>query len=969
MFTWLIPRLALLVALSTTALGQLDIPLSFSRTSWTSEDGLPQNSVSGICQDSDGYLWIATFGGLARFDGKHFEVFDVGNRPDLPSNRFHQVLYGGEDTLWMRVQDVGLMRYRNDQFTRFETERRLLSITLDKGGRVWGIFDGGVGRYSEGGVDSFREGAVSSMLGTSDGAIWISTAEGDLVRLWEGEETVLGPSAGLPGTPFTALFQDATGSLWAGNPAGVWHSTDATNARFERVEELTGGVATIAQDDHGAIWLGSGGSLRRWDPEVGRNMAVAAGRSDCLFVDKRGNLWTGNKGAGLKCIRPGPLHDVTAALGLAPTDTWSITKGRGEFALVVHTRTLVEVLGDQVASKRLSRNTRVALVDRSGDLWVGQFDGLLRIRDGEQTVYGKDAGISGEARALMESCNGTLWIGTGKGLYRRVGERFHEDHPGQFANVRSILEDEGKGVLWVGTQEGLARVEGESVTWLTSKDKLSPGSVRTLHLDHEGILWVGTYGGGLCRIAEGVITRYTRETGLTDNFLACILEDDDGRFWINSNSGPFVVRRADLNRVARGEIDKVACVSFTREEGAREANGGSQPSGWRDPEGRMWFPSIEGVSVADPRELPLDEVPPSVRIESLALGENRALDVRFTGLGFSSPDRLMLQYRLNGHDPEWIDSDGQRKTHYSYVPPGDYVFELRGRNGFGPWSPVVAWSVEIAPRFHETVGFIVLIAVIVGGCALGLAERRIKKARARTAELVLLVEQRERAERSLQRTKAQLRRLSRELLTKQEAERSHISRELHDDVTQRLAALANEAEFAQFRLNSTPDKTYERLCNIAETAQQLAGDVQQLSRRLHPVGLRALGLTEAVRQECDAVKRRDGIDIELAVDVASDEVADDVAVAAFRVFQESMHNIEKHACAQEVQVSLVMESGDLVVSVTDHGAGFELEAGADAGLGLITMRERAASIGGDLSIVSHEGEGTTVRLRAPGRRN
>ena len=277
-----------------------------------------------------------------------------------------------------------------------------------------------------------------------------------------------------------------------------------------------------------------------------------------------------------------------------------------------------------------------------------------------------------------------------------------------------------------------------------------------------------------------------------------------------------------------------------------------------------------------------------------------------------------------------------------------------------------AFSIEA--RFHETTTFLVVMAALVALGAFALAERRVKRSRARTAELVRLVEDRERAQYSLSRGQSVLRRLSRELLTSQESERRRLSRELHDDVTQRLAALAIQAELAEAQLEKTTGRNHDQLRDIVEKAQQLAGDVQLLSRRLHPVGLRTLGLSEAIRQECDAFTRRSGVAAEVRAAIASEDVPENVAVAAFRILQESLHNIEKHAATGRVRIEAAMDSDHLVLSISDQGRGFDPEAEDEAGLGLVTMRERAASIGGELSIVSRSGEGTTVRLSVPGRR-
>jgi signal transduction histidine kinase/ligand-binding sensor domain-containing protein len=942
---------------------------SESHSSWTTVDGLPQNSVSGISQDAAGYLWIATYGGLARFDGSHFEVLDLVSRPDLPANRFAHVLVARDATMWLWTHEVGLLRYRDDRFTHLETPGMLGQFAEDLQGRIWGAFAGGVGLILEDRVELVREGEFWAILAASDGSIWAS-AKGQLLRHESDHDRVLEENVGLPPhVIFKALIEDDDGVVWCGGAPGVWRATDATNTEFEEVEGAPKYVQAMACDERGDLWFGCSDRLVRWDHHTDSATEIVEGSFVSFLVDERGNLWVGSLGGGLHCLRHAVLQDMTASLGLTASNTWAITEDSSGALLILSTRILTRIQDGRVERFTFKRNLMSEFIDRHGDLWLGTPGGLIWLSGDQETRYGNEAGLAGSVRAMLERRDGTFLIGTSTGLHRRDGDRFLPVNPGQLTGIRCLLEDETSGALWVGAEEGLALIEGDSCTWFVAEDGLSPGAVRALHLDSEDVLWAGSYGGGLSRIEDGEIVRYSRSNGLADNFISCILEDDDERLWINSNSGPFVVHRSELNRVASGEADRIACTSFTRGEGAREANGGSQPAGWRTADGRMWFPTIEGVTLADPKELPLDEAPPKVLIESLTIDSSREFDARFTALGFSSPERVRIQTRLIGQDPSWIEDHGERRVRYSYLRPGDYEFQVRARNGYGPWSTVLSQSFSIEARFHETTAFLIGIALLGALGAFGLAEFRLKRSRARTAALVQLVEERERAESSLSRSRSELRRLSRELLLKQEAERRHLSRELHDDLSQRLAALAIQAEIAESRLEDSVDRTRNRLHDIVEMTQQLAGDVQQLSRRLHPVGLRTLGLAEAIRQECSAFTRRGGVDIEIEENVASDEIPEKTAIAAFRILQESLHNIEKHARASGVEVRVVMEGDDLIVSISDHGQGFDIENGADVGLGLVTMRERAASIGAQLSIVSRPGGGTTVCLRAPERRN
>ena len=944
---------ACMVLLAPSALSQVELPPGIAQTTWTMEHGLPQDSVSGIAEDADGYLWVATFGGLARFDGVRFEVFDVGTNPELGGSRFRRACALPDGTTWFQSEGFGQVRYRDGEFERFPDAEPVYWAGVDAKGETWITLGTGVHRLRGDETELVWKDLGAVMI-TRRGILW-GHRDQELVRVDGDHVTTFGREDGLPSSRYRSLVEGLDGVLWIATDTGLWRSTDATKTRFVAVPEAPESIIKIVCDNRGMLWMLADEELVCWDPHTSTQVRVPQGEYDRLLTDSRGNVWAASFG-GLHSFHTTPLQDATAALGSRPRSFWTVGgDGRGRL-LAAGNAFLISALDGVVEHQVFGFHVRAVLVDRAERLWLGTGPHVTRIEGDERTRLHKGEGENGESRALLETADGRLWLGATSGLYRLEGERFVQVHP-EIEHAVSLLE-EPSGALWIGGRGGLARLEDEELSWITHDEGLAPGVVRTLHRDSDGVLWVGTYGGGLSRIAGDRVFRFSRANGLVDDHLACILEDDDGRFWINSNRGPFVVRRADLNAVARGEAAHVTCISFSRSEGAREANGGSQPAGWRGPDGRMWFPHIEGVTVADPRELPLDEAPPRVVVEALELGQDRRLDARFTALGFSSPGRVRIQYRLVGENPDWIEAGTDRSVHYAYVRPGRRTFELRARNGYGPWSEVVSKPVKVPHRFTETRTF--FVGVVLAACllTLGVARVQVRRARARADELA-------RTQTSLSRSQAELRRLSRDLLSAQEKERQRISAELHDDVTQRLAALAIQAELVEARLGQAGARTREQLHDMAAMAQQLAGDVQQLSRRLHPVGLRTLGLAEAIRQECDAFTRRGGIPVELEDHVASDEVGEDVATAAFRIFQESLHNVEKHAGAGAVNVSVELVDGDLVVSIADTGRGFDRRNGEDDGLGLVTMKERAASVGGRLTIDSHPGDGTTVELRAP----
>lgn len=955
-----LPLLASILALSGLARAQVELPRAFAESTWTIEQGLPQNSVTDVCQDAAGYFWVSTFGGLARFDGVNFDVFYVGNRPDLAGSRFLSVAADRNGELWTVVQRVGVLRYTNGHFEHVDVPGGDLTVFSDWRGEIWVRSTSGLGRMVDGRFEMVRAGSTRCALIAPDGTIWVASPEVGLLAVEDGVERVLGDVTATPGRPFVTMAIDREGRLWGGNWRGLWRATDASNTAFEREVEAGEGIRLLELGSEGELWIGSSTGLLRWSH--GRFDRVRSSTDNsAMFADARGNLWSSGPGGGLRLLRPSVLSDATTRLGLNADDVWSVSAGSGEDLLVVQNRMLFDFSSTGCIQQSFDWNVHAALRDRNGALWVAGKGRVLRVENGVHTEFDDAGALGGDNHALFLTSNDELWVGS-RGLMRFDGLKFIAVREGEIENVHCILEDADANGLWVGTQRGLVHVarDGSRLDWTTVADGLAPGAVRALHRDDRGVLWVATYGGGLSRIEGQQIKSYSREHGLPDDFLSSILEDETGRLWINSNRGPFVAERYALDQVASGTRSRVECITFSRGEGSREANGGNQPAASVDDLGRLWFPNIEGLGVASPDDLRLDEAPPEIILEGVALSDHRALHVEFAALGFSWPARVLAQYRLIGFEPQWVDSRGLRELDFSYLPPGDYELQLRARNGFGPWSSTVSHAFEVPSRYYETWIFRVFVVLAIGAAVSAIGFVRLRRVRAHADRLREVYRGRDEARQALSRSREELRRLSRLLLSQQEDQLRTVSAELHDDICQRIAALAIQMETLERRLDPALQSQAGGLTPLVQQAQQLAGDVQMLSRRLHPIGLGTLGMGEALRQECNALQRRTSLTTRFEDSVASDEVPEGLAVAAVRIAQEAMHNIEKHADASEVRVHTEVASGRFLLSIIDDGVGFDLGARGMQGLGLVTMRERAAAVGGSLEVTSRSGSGTAV---------
>ncbi|MGH9838644.1 MAG: ligand-binding sensor domain-containing protein [Blastocatellia bacterium] len=352
----------------------------------------------------------------------------------------------------------------------------------------------------------------------------------------------------------------------------------------------------------------------------------------------------------------------------------------------------------------LPQNAINAIVQTGdGYLWIGTDEGLVRFDGRRFSVFDKTNTPQLKGSRIAALCagrDGSLWVGTkGGGLVKFSGGAFTlwttgEGLPDNF--VRAIC-DAGNGEIWVGTEGGLCRFSDGRWTTYATKDGLAANYVLALYEDRDGTLWVGTSDGGLARLANGRFTSITRRDGLFDDNISVILADDrleDGQeqLWLGCDRGIFRVSKRELNDFADGAQTRVHCVAYTSEDGltTSQLSSGSQPAGCRAADGRLWFATVRGAVVIDPRRITTNQLPPPVFIEqvmvdgkavtqdgSIALPPgNGDLEIRYTGLSLVAPEKVRFKYQLAGFDREWIDAGTRREAFYTNLPPGNYRFRV-----------------------------------------------------------------------------------------------------------------------------------------------------------------------------------------------------------------------------------------------------------------------------------------------------
>ncbi|MCA9728722.1 MAG: hypothetical protein KC729_13615, partial [Candidatus Eisenbacteria bacterium] len=690
------------------------------------------------------------------------------------------------------------------------------------------------------------------------------------------------------------------------------------------------------------------------------------GRVNLALPGRDGELWLGSESRGLLRITP----RVVSAPGSQPLG-WTIDACLPSFpsatlGVLVNGRypaALVTEGGEVSLPAEIFPDTRTVGVGRArdGGLWISNNEGVVRYRDGACVQYRMER--DEHAAVCYEDEDGSLWwLGSG-GLFTAAPPSDPDSliHPTVLPYQRSwsqILGQTSDGSIWIGSKDALTRVRDGSLHTFQTSDGLPPGEPRQIWEDAAGRLWFTTRGSGLVCLRDGTFLSCTTANGLPDDTLGGILEDDSGRLWINSNGGIFVVQTASLERFAVGSSHQVPCVLLSDVEGNRWASRGT--------DGRFYFETIQGVVTAYPELLPPPESPPVARIRGVEAGDRdyartslvalprglRNFEVHYTAPSLTEADFLRFRVRLEGIDDDWVEVGARRTAYFTHVPAGSHQFSVIAASSAGEWARVGdTMTIEVPAFLHETLAFRTGILIVL---VLGLASAygvRMRYLRGKFKAVEAEVRKRRDTERSL-------RRLGQRLMTAQEDERRHIAAELHDDVNQRLALLT-------VRLDLAGQKTPE-LTELGQMCRTVTEDLQRMSRMLHPAKLEQLGLAPGLAALCREISLHEGWEVTFdATDVPS-EIPDALALCFYRVAQESLHNALKHSRSDRAEVLLSGAGTRLRLDIRDFGVGFDVEdVVRNGGIGLVSMRERAQSLGGDLAIESNPGAGTRIRLEAP----
>jgi signal transduction histidine kinase/streptogramin lyase len=966
----------------------------YSRTVWSQQHGLPQDTIRAIAQTTDGYLWLGTDEGLARFDGYEFVVFNKDNG-DLPGNSITALAAARDGSLWIGTAN-GLTCYRDKRFHTYTTKQGLpdnaiTALVADHTGTLWIVAGVYLSRYRDGKFTNLAPGpdlpvtAVRAIREDWRGDLWVG-GFGGVGKLVGGRFLPVVDAAGLGGNIVTSMLMDRHDHLWMGGTLGLIERSPAGKIRkyTERDGLPNGSVPALWQDRDGNIWVGTNAGLARLE---GGRLVTSSGEGGfpremvrCLFEDREGDLWVGTN-SGLNRLRDDVFTVYGKSEALPSDEPNTVFQDRGGRIWVgFREGGLLLFWGERprlfTTSDGLPDDDVFSIREsRTGDLLIGTRGGLARMHGLHFDNYTPPDPL-GRPNVFdaLEDSRGRLWLAKPGGLSELRGKEIRNVVQGEPLLVNAVVTlCEGRdGALWAGTYgKGLWRIRGEDARLFTVADGLSNNQIRSLYQDPDGTLWIGTFGGGLDALRDGRFQAFTAKDGLLSDNVASVTDDGES-LWLSTTRGICRIAKRQLREFAeqrnpgtdshfsqtarktesvpRGILEPV---NYGVEDGLRSAQ--CSPSypvgggGSRTSDGRLWFTTARGLAVLDPSGLKQAEPAPVVhlvemtadglpvdlgRAARLAPGSQR-IQVRYAAIHLSAPERVRYSHKLEGLDAQWVWAGGRRVINYNSLRHGRYRFTVRANLPGGAVSEE-SYSFELLPQFYETAWFRLLCAALVLAGVWAGYRLRVRQIRYRFA-LVL-------------------------------DERARLAREIHDTLAQGFVGISSQLDAVAMCL---PDETAP-VRKYLDVARKMARHSLTEARRsvmdLRASVLEGQDLAAALESSTRLWTAGSGVDVDVDVSGPRTALTEEAEQQLLRIAQEAVTNVLKHAGASKIWVKLHMEARRLFLRIVDNGRGFEQQdafSSQGGHFGLIGMRERAERLGGELRLASQPGGGTEVEVKVP----
>lgn len=945
--------------------------LSYAERTWSMRDGLPEQVVQAFAQTNDRYVWIGTTGGLLRFDGASFTLYNRENTPAFSDNNIFCLTVSRDNALWIGSEGGGLVRYRDGVFHSFSekdglTNSFVRSIHQDRTGKIWVGTDNGLFQVDGDrlqrvdGDDRIPMVAVHAIFEDKDGGMWVGGSSILRIRGNQIQEFDLAGEASQ--NRVKSIFQTDDGDIWVGTVSGLHRMQSCCSGHFTSVPEVSGTVRTLRQTSDGILWIGTiGNGLYAYRNGRFATMStpqeLPSNTILNLFEDAEQNIWVGTQ-AGMLRLSNTPVKTVSLP-DSSDSDAETIYEDRDGVVWIAAVHVFRYRNGRAVPYNFPGiGGVRVRNVfrDRDGALWIGtEGQGAYRQTTHGLVHYGTASGlVNNFVRAFLQARDGSVWIATDEGVSRwtPAGFRNYQVRDGLcYFSIRSLLEDRD-GNIWIGTDRGLSLLRDGKFEDHPVVETLKQEKVWAMHEDPDGGLWFGTRTGGLYRWRSGKLSHFTTSNGLPSNSIYELIEDSKGMLWISGPTGVSQVNRRELDAIADDPARRIKVTLYGISEGleAIQMCGGEKPAGLLASNGEVWFPSSRGpmrIRIDQPASTELaPAVIDEVTIDGLQVPSSQQLllrpdagrlELHYGVVQLRSQERVLFRYKLDGFDRDWSKATAERVTHYTNLPAGHYTFRVAAFEMNNP-ERIAETSLDIVqqPHFYATVWFLSLCTLALAAATWSIHKFRVRQLRVRFQAVL--------------------------------NERTRLAREMHDTLIQGCVSVSalleaylslgpqeadarqNLMEYACTQLRTTVDEAREAVWNL----RQAPASVLLLGPFLHSIS--------------EQIHREFGIPVECRISEESFELPKDTVHELLMVVREAIYNAVRHGHPRKVEITLSFHGNECELRITDDGIGFE--PGALSSLqvghyGVVGMQERIQRIGGRFLVNSTPGAGTEVLIYVP----
>jgi signal transduction histidine kinase/ligand-binding sensor domain-containing protein/CheY-like chemotaxis protein/AraC-like DNA-binding protein len=616
-------------------------PQNFS--SFNKLQGLQYTHIKSIIEDKNGNLWIASDGGVVKYDGKNYSTFSKNE--GLSSNNINCQFEDKNGDLWFGTWGGGITKYDGVNFTRFTTKEGLssdyvFSITGDRNGNIWiGTWQGGISKYDGKSFTHYarKEGlpykSVLHMIEDRNGNIWIATDGGGVSKYDRKSFTNFSTNEGLSHGIVTCITEDKNGNLWFGTQGGGISKYDGQSfTHFTQKEGLPNDfVLSIIEDKAGNIWISTwGGGVVKYDETSFKHFEVLKGLPaksiQTILQDKSGNLWFGTDGDGISKYNSLGVRHFAKNEGIE-YPVQSITEDKnGNIWLGTYGGGISKYDGQSftlLSEKDLDYSKLVTsmLIDIKGNIWFGAWAGGITKYDGQNFTHFK---YGHRFTSIVEDKSGNIWIGSDFGGVWKYDEKnftHFTTKEGLSHNVVSCIAKDKNENLWFGTTGGgVTKYDGKNFTHFTEKQGLG-NDILSILADKKGNLWFGTLGSGVVKYDGKNFTHFTEKDGLSNNSVRSILEDKSGNLWFGTATGLSKLtneKQAEITEKTKLAIaieSDALFINFTAEDGLKDVG----KAIFEAKNGSIWVGTGDKLTVFQPEELRTDTSSPNLQLTNVAL--------------------------------------------------------------------------------------------------------------------------------------------------------------------------------------------------------------------------------------------------------------------------------------------------------------------------------------------------------------